>query len=106
MRFKLNRTQLEGLLVLIQNGLEITPEDTMADKLIKALMRSIAERLSKKVEKVRMDVKQPKSFTMNDNESMTLYCWYNMMRVDLESDYQYEVIVTDQIFNLIDQHYA
>lgn len=82
------------------------PINNMADKLISTLMEKLSDRLDKKSRKVWTDPKTPKSISLNDQEAMTLYCWYNAMRAYMEHDYQYEVLVADQIFNEIDREYA
>ncbi|MEQ8547605.1 MAG: hypothetical protein RIC03_06830 [Cyclobacteriaceae bacterium] len=105
MKLKLTKTQLEGLLLIVNVGLNIEPED-IPERLVALLMEKFADRLTKKVKKVRTRTDQTTSMTINDQEALTLYCWYQHVSEQLRYEYAYEVMVADRLFNDIDREYA
>ena len=106
MQLKLSKTQLEGFYLLVSEGLKEYPPLDVPEQLVWELMDKLNERLRLKVKKIKSNAKNDMVMTLNKVEACTFYCWYQAIRDNMETTYQYGVIVTDKIYHQIDKEYA
>lgn len=101
-KLSLSKNQLEAIHMLVKDGRKRNTPFNVPDSLLDDLMDKLQERLRNKIKKLTTDRKKLK-LTLTSVEAKAFYCWYQNIQTDMEPNYQYEVIVCDQVYREIDK---
>jgi hypothetical protein len=104
MNFKTNKSQLDGIELLLRVLLNNNQPTNIAEQLVYS-------HVSKAYTKVRAKTETPFvgkgtwSIALTDQEAWALHVFYENVRIDFVA-YQYEALTLQSIFNQIDQNYG
>jgi len=106
MKFKLTRTQIEGLYTFLGVALRNDTKNILM-LLLNELVHDIAEKVRKKSIKMGREFKPHTSITLNPIEAKALYVWFNTLcKNDELPDLYYEITVMKMLSDHIQHEYV
>lgn len=99
---KINRERLQSVFLWLTKSMDGFESESMADKLVFKLIQGLWKRVRNRLEtgKVIHD------FTLNEQEAMALYVWFQWMCDEMAIAYMYETMYMREIYHSIDKKYA